>query len=137
MTSNENLQSPTNNNEVVNIQPLCRCTEPVNLNPVLIPIKELPPMEAASQGSDIVHTKYCSEHVQHARVERDDALRLVKFYRDRVEDLVKQKRDLRYSLESQVDRVRTFWRNHIIEGESRAGKMVRASLFRNHTTSTI
>ena len=61
------------------------CTEPVNLNPVLIP---LPPMEAASQEGDIVHTKSCSKHVQNARVEHDDSLRLAKFYRARVEDLV-------------------------------------------------
>jgi len=146
VTSSENLPSPTNN--VVpsddniqppddNIQPLhaiCKCTEPVNLDPILIPIKEKPPTEAMPHQSDIVHTKYCSEHVQNARIERNDALRLAKFYRDRVEDLVKEKRDLRHSLESQVDRVRKFWRNQIIEGESRAGRMVRTSLFRNIVT---
>lgn len=125
----------TDNNELVNIQPLCRCIEPVNLNPILIPVKELPLMEAASQRSDIVHTKGCSEHVQNARAERDDALRLAKFYRTRVEDLVKEKRDLRYSLESQVDRVRTFRRNQITEGESRAGRMVQASLLQNYTST--
>lgn len=142
MMSNENLQSPTNNNVVpsINIQPLCvicKCTEPVNLNPVLIPIKEESPMEAMSSQGDVVHTKYCSEHVQNARIERNDALQLAKFYRDRVEDLVKEKRDLRHSLESQVDRIREFWRNQIIEGGSRAGRMVRASLLRNNITPAI
>ena len=65
-------------------------------------------MEAMPPQGDLVHTLYCSEHVQNARVECNDALRLPKFYRDRVEDLLKEKRDLRHSLESQVDRVIKF-----------------------------
>ena len=73
VTSNENLPSPTNHVVLSddNIQPLhaiCKCTEPVNLDPILIPIKEKPPMEAMPRQSDIVHTKYCSEHVQNARI---------------------------------------------------------------------
>ena len=31
---------------------------------------------------------------------------------------------------SRVENIRNFWRNQIIEGESRAGRMLRASLIR-------
>lgn len=110
---------------------ICTCTKPINLAPVLIPINETPPIQAvSSEGDDVVHTTQCSVHVQLARNERNDALRLAQLYRNRIEQLVTEKRDLRHSLEEQVEKTREFWRNHIMEGGTRAGRMVRAALFR-------
>ena len=48
-------------------------------------------------------------------------------YRDLAETLKKEKRDIEHKLVS-IEVVRDFWRNKIVEGDSRGGKIFRASV---------
>jgi len=43
-----------------------------------------------------------------------------------------EKREIKYEMEKTVEVVRDFWRNKVVEGGSRAGLMLRASLLRKH-----
>lgn len=113
----------------------CNCTEPINLPPVLIPIKDTAPVHVTSSKDndvvqDVIHTRRCNRQIQLARSERNDALRLAQLYRNKVEELVKDKKNLKHSYEEQLNKTRDFWRNHIMEGGTRAGRMVRAALLR-------
>ena len=121
------------NNDFQDAFTVCTYTKSVNLDPILIPMEEESPIEAvSSEGDDMVHTVCCSEHIQRARIERNNALHLARLYRDRVDNLIKEKRDMQHSLKAQVDKTREFWRNQIIEGSSRAGRMIRAALLRKN-----
>ena len=105
-------------------------TTPPTLDTIAIPTQEISPYEAVSSGS-VVHTKQCAEHVQKARNERDIALHVAKLYRNRIEELVTGKRELQNNLEAKVEHVRDFWRNYIVEGRSRSGRMVYNALLKN------
>lgn len=121
------------NDDFQDVSTVCTCTKSVYLDPILIPMEEEPPIEAvSSEGDNMVHTVRCSEHVQRARIERNNALHLARLYCDRVDNLIKEKRDIQHSLKAQVDKTREFWRNQIIEGNSRAGKILRAALVRKN-----
>ena len=41
-----------------------------------------------------------------------------------------EKSDLQHRLETQVELVRNFWRNQIVEGDSRPGNLLRVALIR-------
>ena len=65
--------------------------------------------------------------IKQATNDRDQALMEAKQYRDLSETLKKEKRDIEHKLVSKIEIVRDFWRN----GDSRGGKILRASLLRN------
>ena len=62
--------------------------------------EESPIKAVLSEGDDIVHTVHCSEHVQRAKVERNNALHLAWLYCDHVDNLIKQTREIQHSLKS-------------------------------------
>ena len=51
-------------------------------------------------------------------------------YRNLAEQLKKEKRELNNTLNRKIETVRDFWRNHLCEGASRGGRMVRAAIDR-------
>jgi len=102
-------------------------TGPLLLDSVLVPIQET---TLAGHAEDLVHTAQCIEHVESARSERNQALRLVQHYRNLAEEYCREKRDLQYKLEAKIELVRDFWRNQVVEGGSRSGKILRAALIR-------
>ena len=53
-------------------------------------------------------------------------------YRDLAETIQKEKRKINNELESRVEAVQSFWRNQVVEGQSRVGRILRAALFRNN-----
>ena len=65
-----------------------------------------------------------------ARKARNDALLVAHQFRDMAETLQAQKRDMKYEMEKTVEVVKEFWCNKVIEGGSRAGRMLRASLLK-------
>lgn len=69
--------------------------------------------------------------MEKARAERNDALNLAKYYRNRIEKLRTEKEELQHEMKRQVQHSRQFWRNQIMEGESRSGRILRAALLRN------
>ena len=72
--------------------------------------------------------------IHKAEDERDRALVEAKKYRDLAETLKKETRETEQMYNNRVEIVRDFWRSKIIEGDSRGGKMVRASLLQNFST---
>ena len=66
-----------------------------------------------------------------ARKERDYALITARQWRDKAESAQAEKRKLKNEMEKTVEVVRDFWRNKVVEGESRSGKILRAALIRN------
>lgn len=104
---------------------------------VLIPIEEGLPCNS----NNIVSVSMCKEAVMKARAERNDALLLAKHYRDVTETLKLENKNLREDMEGRiidirkqaaanVNNMKTIWRNQIVEGGSRAGKILRAALLR-------
>lgn len=62
------------------------------------------------------------------------ALEQVRYYRNLAEKLRKEKRNTVLVLNDKIELVRDFWRNKILEGSTRAGKMVQRALNRKHYT---
>ena len=58
-------------------------------------------------------------------------LSLVRVYRDLAESSLEQKRSMKTDLERKIELVRDFWRNKIVEGTTRSGKILQASLMKN------
>ena len=101
-------------------------TSPIVLDSVLSPISEPP----SSCTSIPVHSARCKQLLESARKERDHALSLARHYRDMAETSQAQKRILKADLENRVELVRNFWRDKVVEGSTRSGKMLRAALIR-------
>lgn len=104
---------------------------------VLIPIEEGLPCNSNNN----VSVSMSKEAITKARAERNDALLLAKHYRDMAETLKLENKHLQEDMEGRiidirkqaatdVSNMKTFWRNQIVEGGSRAGKILRAALLR-------
>lgn len=66
--------------------------------------------------------------IQLEREKTKEALEQVQHYRNLAEQLRSEKRDVVCSMNTKVEVVRDFWRNKILEGSTRAGKMVKKSI---------
>ena len=97
------------------------------LDSLLSPISE----PTSSCTNSPVHSARCKQLLKSARKERDKALSLARVYRDMAETSQTQKRILKANLEKKVEIVRDFWRNKVVEGSTRSGKMLRAALLKN------
>ena len=98
---------------------------PLLLPSVIVPITKQEPFSFAASVLSKMEQQCI---IKKARDDRDQALLEAKEYRDLAERLQKEKRDVEQELTSRIETVRDFWRNKIVEGESRAGKILRASL---------
>ena len=94
-------------------------TKPLLLDAVLIPEVEEPPT-----------TFNYSRRLLEAQKERDIALLVARQWRDIAENIQAEKRDMKTEMERTVETVRNFWRNKVVEGSSRSGKILRAALVR-------
>ena len=103
------------------------CTSPLLLDSVITPIVEPP-----CYCDDIVIAAHCEQQLQNARQEKDNALQLARWYRDIAEKCQTEKRRMKHKMEEKLEIVRNFWRNKVVEGGSRSGKMLRAALIRNN-----
>ena len=92
-------------------------TKPLLLDAVLIPEVEEPPT-----------TFNYSRRLLEAQKERDIALLVARKWRDIPENIQDEKQDMKTEMERTVKTVRNFWRNKVIEGSSRSGKMLGAAL---------
>lgn len=99
------------------------------LDEVLLPLEE-PIVSPFTQENPAYHSWY-QKQVNSARQERDHAILLARHYRNKAEESVSEKRTIQHQLESKVEVTRNFWRNKIIEGNSSAGKILRAALICN------
>ena len=101
---------------------------PLFLPPVVIPIEGNEPF---SYAPSVLSSMEQQCIIKQTRNDQDQALMEAKQYRDLAETLKKEKREIEHKLVSKIEIVRDFWRNKIVEGDSRGGKILRASLLRN------
>ena len=99
---------------------------PLLLDSVVTPIYE--EQEQCECSSNDVLVLKCKEQLHKAREDRNQALFLARHYRALAEKTRSDARMLKMNLESRVETVRDFWRNQIVEGTSRSGRMLRAAL---------
>lgn len=104
-------------------------TAPLLLDAVMTPVSENEP--SCSCSTVAVHAVKCKEELYAARKERNQALTLAQHYRNIAEATRTEKREIKKKLEGKVELVRNFWRNNIIEGGSRSGRILRAALIKN------
>ena len=79
-----------------------------------------------------VEKPYVASCIEDIRTERDKALRDTLLYRNTAEQLRREKRVLHNKLTRKCETIRDFWRNNLVEGCTRGGRMVREALFRKH-----
>ena len=97
---------------------------------VVVPIEEsLPSILCVCENSNVC-TRQCHEYILKARAERNDALMLLSHYRNMMESMEKEKQEIQKQMEARVEYIKHFWRDQVIEGSSRAGKILRAALIR-------
>ena len=102
-------------------------TRALLLGPTVIPVEEEKP--TLNSGNVELDSKFIQQ-INSARDERNHALHVAQIYRDLAETIQKEERKVKDDLERCVKSVRNFWRNQIMEGQSRAGQILRAALFR-------
>ena len=73
---------------------------------------------------EVAVKKYISKLVE----DRDVAMATAQSYRNRMEVLEVENQKLTCEMHSRVQRIRTFWRNKVAEGGTRAGKCVKKAL---------
>lgn len=78
-------------------------------------------LPASLSGIDRVSV---TSQLQDMRSREKDALFTARFYRDRCTELLQHCREL----ENEKEKVRFFWRNKVLEGQSRAGRMVNLAI---------
>lgn len=78
-----------------------------------------------------VEKTYVASCIEDIRTERDKALRDTLLYRN-IAELRREKRVLHTKLTGKCETIRDFWRNNLVEGCTRGGRMVREALFRKN-----
>ena len=111
--------------ESISAKSTVKGTSPLLLDAVVTPIAE--GSSSQCNNNSILALQY-EEELKKARKKRDEALFLPCHYRNLAEKSQTDKRLLKISLEKQVETVRDFWRNKVVEGDSRSGRMLRNSL---------
>jgi len=97
------------------------------LDPIVIPVEEESP--SLNSGDIELDCQYIQQ-INSARHERNRALQVAQIYRDLAEKVIEEKREVQSELELRIKKVQSFWRDQIVEGQSRAGQILRAALFR-------
>lgn len=97
-------------------------TAPLLLDAVLTPVSEQNSCNCSTGG--LVLSAKCREVINAARHERDQALMLARQYRNDADACRSEKREMKCELE------RGFWRDQIVEGGSRSGRILRTALVR-------
>ena len=94
------------------------CGPPLLLPAVIQPANKV---KVSTEVKDMVEVEHYIKEVEH---ERDAAFQTVKILRNKVEQLHSDKRKLHYDMNNKIDTVRTFWRNRLVEGDTRSGLFV-------------
>lgn len=69
-----------------------------------------------------------ASYIKQLEDERNKAVREALLYRNLAEQMRKEKRDTHHKMSRQCETIRDFWRNTLVEGCSRSGKMVRQAM---------
>ena len=68
------------------------------------------------------------QYITNLSKERDEAVKAARSYRNQVDDLQSRNRKLYCDMNNKIDVIRTFWRNNIAEGSTRAGRCVQQAI---------
>ena len=60
--------------------------------------------------------------------ERDMAITTIRFLRNQVEDLQSRNRQLYCEMHDKIETVHNFWKNHLVEGDTRSGMCVKLAV---------
>jgi len=67
--------------------------------------------------------------------DRDAAFQTIRMLRNKVEELHGDKRKLYYEMNNKIDTVRKFWRNRLVEGDTRSGLCVKLAVQKNNVSN--
>ena len=103
---------------------------PSLLLPAIVQPSEQITVHIQSSNNEIekVAVKKCIENLVD---ERDAAIKTVRYLRNQVEDLQSRNRKLYCEMNDKIDTVRNFWRNRLVEGDTRSGTCVKLAVQRN------
>ena len=82
-------------------------------------------------SSNVVEKLAVKECLENLVDERDTAIKTVRLLRSKVEDLQSKNRKLYCEMNDKIDTVRNFWRNRLVEGDTRSGMCVKLAVQRN------
>ena len=86
-------------------------------------------IEGVNDSVKSVASKIVAQHyISQLTKERDNALKVARSYRDQVDGLRSSNRKLFCEMNDKIDVIRTFWRNNIAEGSTRAGRCVQMAI---------
>ena len=82
-------------------------------------------------GNNEVEKVAVEECIKNLVGERDAAMKTVRYLRNQVEDLQSRNRKIYCEMNDKIDTVRNFWRNRLVEGDTRSGMCVKLAIQRN------
>lgn len=96
-------------------------------------------IEPSENVTGTVHIKNNNEteqmpvkvYVERLVNERDTAVKTIRSLRNKVEDLQSKNRKLYCEMNDKIDIIRNFWRNRLVEGDSRSGMCVKLAVRKN------
>ena len=100
---------------------------------------------AVPEASTVVHEDIASQSDKSSfeKIDMANAINLeqtktrkAQHYRNLAEKLQKEKREMNSAMNEKIELVRDFWRNKIIEGSSRAGRIVQKALLSRYQRSS-
>ena len=101
---------------------------PPLLLPAVIQPMDKVNVKISSADSDVKGLVQVQQYIKEVVDERDAAFHTVRLLRNKVEELHSEKRKLYYEMNNKIDTVRKFWRNRLVEGDTRSGLCVKLAV---------
>ena len=152
----ESDDSDYEESDIINVNPAQDCTDKLEINNAYSKLVEnswsemkekcspsllLPAVivEPSENITGTVHIKNNNEteqipvkvYVEKLVNERDTAVKTIRSLRNKVEDLQSKNRKLYCEMNDKIDTIRNFWRNRLVEGDTRSGMCVKLAVRKN------
>lgn len=101
---------------------------PTLLLPAIIQPVDKMKVVISSTDSEIKDPVQAERYVKQVEEDRDAAFQTVRLLRNKVEELHSEKRKLYFEMNNKIDTIRKFWRNHLVEGDTRSGLCVKLAV---------
>ena len=85
-------------------------------------------VKLSSADSDVKGLVQVQQYIKEVVDERDAAFHTVRLLRNKVEELHSEKRKVYYEMNNKIDTVHKFWRNRLVEGDTRLGLCVKLAV---------
>ena len=100
-------------------------------SPSLLLPAYVPPLQEITiqvKGKDVVENLTAKQYITSLIKERDEAIMSAQMCRNKVDELRTANRRIYCNMHDRIDTIRNFWRNNIVEGNSRAGMCIKLAL---------